>query len=1017
MNTATILSTRTPERPGNTGPRLAVPDRITVELPADATVLVCSDLHLGQTPSHATEQMQRDLVTRLGSWEGPGAVVLNGDCIELWGEPEGTVAGALAAHPDLTTALHRFAEQPGRTLVLTVGNHDAPIAWDGVSAAVLQELIGARPALQADLVFDTPAGRRVVRCEHGHAYDPANAFSDPRDPLDSPLGQHVVQQILPGVRRAPLLSDVPDLADPNAIGEFVGSRLVYRHLMPAAKWLLIPLVVLLGLRVHSLVRLLSHPSATGRLEHWGSLLGVGFLADLALMLLLVGLVTRAAYGALAGSGLGPRGRGSNAAPLTAASALCAQGLDGLITGHTHQPELAPVPGGFYANTGSGTRVVERRPGRFFLPPVFVPALRRAWVEVDVQRDLRIRLVVAETPSGESTGLERLAARRTTRREGQRGEAPQVVAELPGQAGWPLEQEGLRRRAEFERTRSVAALAVAAVALIGLGSALTSPFRGRFEALLDVLPVQAPQAAAAAVVFLSTALLLLAWGLHRGRSVAWATTLVLLVGSAGLHLIKGLDVEEAGLALSVAAWLAYHRAAFPTHPDRRALRRVLVLLATGTGFVALVSTALVLTTGATDTAGETAGAVAERLIGQRSLPLPTDGALLTPALIAAGISLLIALSWALLRPRRVSTPNAADHATDLARARRIVARYGGGTLDYFALRDDKSWFFTADCLVAYAVRNGVCLVSPDPIGPPEQHADAWAQFTAFADRHGWPISVLGAGEGWLPTYRAGGLRPVYLGDEAIVDCTAFSLEGRSAKSLRGAYNRVRKAGYTVRFYDPATLSAELADELRELATESRVGQTERGFSMTLSRLCDPRDTELLLAVAHAPDGRPDAFCQWVPAADLNGWSLDLMRRRTDEDLPNGLTDFVIIETIGHLKAGGGWGLGLNFAVMRAVLAGERGSGPLSELQRQLLHRFSDGTQMETLWHYNDKFRPLWRPRYVVVSDLSTVAPQGLAIADAEGLTEIPLLGRLLRQRPPVATAVEGAQAGPERVRRA
>ena len=168
-------------------------------------------------------------------------------------------------------------------------------------------------------------------------------------------------------------------------------------------------------------------------------------------------------------------------------------------------------------------------------------------------------------------------------------------------------------------------------------------------------------------------------------------------------------------------------------------------------------------------------------------------------------------------------------------------------------------------------------------------------------------------------------------------------------------------------------------------------------MTLSRLADPRDAGLLLSVAFAPDGRPDAFCQWVPAADVNGWSLDLMRRRTDRDLPNGLTDFVIIETIQRLKARGEWGLGLNFAVMRAVLAGERGAGSLSELQRQLLHRFSEGTQMETLWHYNEKYRPLWRPRFVLLSDLSTVAPQGLAIADAEGLTEIPLLGPLLRPR--------------------
>ncbi|GAA0248810.1 phosphatidylglycerol lysyltransferase domain-containing protein [Cryptosporangium japonicum] len=959
-----------------------VPDRLTLDLPADATVLVGSDLHLHQTATPATARMEHDLVERLEAWDGPGAVVLNGDVVELWGEPDGTVAGALAAHPALTAALRRFTDGPGRTLVITVGNHDAAIAWDEKAATVLRDTIGARCALQVDLVFATPAGRRVVRCEHGHAYDPANAFADPRDPLDSPLGQHIVQQVLPEARRAPLLGDLPELADPGAAGEFIGSRLLYRHLAPAAKWLLVPLAVLLALRIHGLVRLVSHPA---RFERWGFFLGAGMLAEVALIALLVLLVIRTVYTGLAASGLGPRGRGSNAAPNAAAAALCAQGFAGLITGHTHQPELSPVPGGFYANTGSGTRVVERRAARWFLPPVFVPLLRRVWVELDVVHDLRIRLVVHETSSGENTRVERLAVRRVADRDA-------VVAQLPGQAGWPLPQSGLQRRARLERTRRIAALAVAAVAVVGLGSAFTAPLHGRFDALLDVFPVQAPRAAAAAVVFTSTALLLLAWGLRRGRSVAWATALALLFSSAVLHVLKGLDLEEALLALAVAGWLVRQRAAFPTHPDRRTLRWTLVVIAAGAAVVGGASAAL------GGLRADTVRAVAERMVGDHDLPLPGAGPASVALLVATGLSLLIVLSGVLLRSRELPATGGADRAADLARARRIVARHGGGTLDYFALRDDKSWFFTGDCLVAYAIRNGVCLVSPDPIGPPDQHADAWAQFTAFADRHGWPVSVLGAAEGWLPIYQAGGLRPIYLGDEAIVDCTAFSLEGRPAKSIRGAYNRVRKAGYTVRFYDPAALPPALADELRALATESRIGEVERGFSMTLSRLGEADDTGLMLAVAHAPDGRPDAFCHWVPAADLNGWSLDLMRRRTDRELPNGLTDFVLIETIHHLKTRGEWGLGLNFAVMRAVLAGERGEGRLSELQRQLLRRFSDGTQMETLWHYNEKFRPLWRPRYVVLSDLSNVAPQGLAIAGAEGLTEIPILGPLLRQRP-------------------
>ncbi len=119
----------------------------------------------------------------------------------------------------------------------------------------------------------------------------------------------------------------------------------------------------------------------------------------------------------------------------------------------------------------------------------------------------------------------------------------------------------------------------------------------------------------------------------------------------------------------------------------------------------------------------------------------------------------------------------------------MRRHGTGTLDYFALRDDKQWFFHRDSLVAYAVFGGVCLVSPDPIGPFSERAHVWDSFRRFVDRNGWGLGVMGAGEEWLPTYQASGMRFLYIGDEAVVDPRAFSLQGGKMKGLRQAVNRV------------------------------------------------------------------------------------------------------------------------------------------------------------------------------------------------------------------------------------
>jgi lysyl-tRNA synthetase class 2 len=235
---------------------------------------------------------------------------------------------------------------------------------------------------------------------------------------------------------------------------------------------------------------------------------------------------------------------------------------------------------------------------------------------------------------------------------------------------------------------------------------------------------------------------------------------------------------------------------------------------------------------------------------------------------------------------------------------------------------------------------------------------------------------------------------------VVDCTAFSLQGKSMKSLRGAYNRIQKDGCRVQCYaDAETVTPALREQLLELMTETRQGEAERGYSMTLSRIFDPRDTGLLLAVCFGPDGRPLAFNQYVPATEVNGFSLDLMRRTSDERAPNGLTDFVIIETIAWMAAHGYRGLGLNFATMRAVVAGEAKEGPWTSLERSVLHHFSDTMQIESLWKFNKKYDPWWNPRYVVTGPFLPLARSGLAIARAESVSELPVIGPLLKRREP------------------
>ncbi len=313
------------------------------------------------------------------------------------------------------------------------------------------------------------------------------------------------------------------------------------------------------------------------------------------------------------------------------------------------------------------------------------------------------------------------------------------------------------------------------------------------------------------------------------------------------------------------------------------------------------------------------------------------------------------------------------------------------------------------MVAYAVFGGVCLVSPDPIGPFTERAHVWDAFRRYVDRNGWGLGVMAAGEEWLPTYQSSGMRFLYIGDEAVVDPRQFSLEGGKMKGLRQAVNRVARYGYTVRFLDPAHLSPDDAARLVELMNLSRRGEQERGFSMMLGRLFDPRDTGLLLTLVEGPDGAPAAMCQFVPSTAIGGYSLDLMRRDPGEH-PNGLLDFALCSTIAHLKELGMKGLSLNFAALRSVLDGESGDGVTQRVERWALRRLSGVLQIETLWRFNAKYEPTWLPRYIVFDSAEQFVPVAVQIMRAESLTEVPVIGRLLT----TAAAKRAGPAVPEAV---
>jgi lysyl-tRNA synthetase class 2 len=107
-------------------------------------------------------------------------------------------------------------------------------------------------------------------------------------------------------------------------------------------------------------------------------------------------------------------------------------------------------------------------------------------------------------------------------------------------------------------------------------------------------------------------------------------------------------------------------------------------------------------------------------------------------------------------------------------------------------------------------------------------------------------------------------------------------------------------------------------------------------------------------------------------------------RRDRGAEPGLNELLIVKT---LQAAPGLGItqvSLNFAMFRAALArGERlGAGPVLRAWRALLVFLSHWFQIESLYRFNAKFRPIWEPRFVVYPNTRDLPRIGISALQAE-----------------------------------
>jgi lysyl-tRNA synthetase len=515
----------------------------------------------------------------------------------------------------------------------------------------------------------------------------------------------------------------------------------------------------------------------------------------------------------------------------------------------------------------------------------------------------------------------------------------------------------------------------------------------------------------ASVAVGLGLIAVARGLSRGKRRAWALATVLFAAAEVVHLIHGPDPITVLLSVGMLLALIWFRDDFRAQGDPGSIQQAVLFVPAYLAGVFLFTWITLFAERAHVSPDlsfwgifETAYKGMVGLDGPYTYGRQVFADFFEISLIVLGVAGLLILLYLVLRTFVQADPPSAERR---ARAEGIVRQWGDDTLDYFALRRDKNYFFSSDgkSLIAYLYVRGTAMVAADPIGPPGEEARTLDEFLAFCAERGWRVAFFAVRESDAELYRARGMHTIYLGDEAILHCDEFSLDGAGMKAVRAAVKHVEK-GHSFELIAEPEAGPELIAELNEISEEWRKGAPERGFTMELGEDVEGKQADFVIAIAREKQGgRVAGFLRFVPVYGPEpGYSLDLMRRRPDST--NGMTEYLIAEAALALGARGFKRLSLNFAAWGRLLDSAEDAGLSGRLQRLMAKGFNPFFQIQSLRDFNQKFDPEWVPRSIVIDDVSDLPRVAMLYASVEGFLEVPVLSRVLE--PPIRQRVEAAK---------
>ena len=332
-------------------------------------------------------------------------------------------------------------------------------------------------------------------------------------------------------------------------------------------------------------------------------------------------------------------------------------------------------------------------------------------------------------------------------------------------------------------------------------------------------------------------------------------------------------------------------------------------------------------------------------------------------------------------RHTSTYRDADAAD---RARAILTR-GGSTLSYMSTWPGNKYWISPDgrAAIAYRAIAGVALTVGEPYGDPAALDSAITEFARFCEYHSLQPCLYGATEQAHAITQRLGWKSVQIAEDIVLPLPHLEFTGKKWQNVRNALNKAAREGITAEWWSYPEMPLDLADQIRRISEKWVAGKGLPEMGFMLGGLNELNDPNVRCLIAVDADRRIHGVTSWMPvyaSGRPDGWTLDFMRRNNEPGTFHGIMEFLIATAALTFREEGARFVSLSGAPLARLDRGERPCA-VHRLLDMIASTMEPVYGFKSLLHFKAKFQPVYQPLYLAYPDPAALGVIAAAIGRA------------------------------------